>query len=386
MIQSRCGERALGFLCASTSWGGLEMNVLRLARWMQERGWTVYLYGQPDSRLGRAALAAGITVRRLQPRLKRGDPVSACRLARYVVKDGVRYLFSNEGKDLLLTVLAKVLSRARFRLIHLQHMHVGGHKRDFFHTWEYRRLDAWIAPLPMFRQRLMDRTRLDPDKIHVIPFGIELDRFVEHLPPKGDARRRLGLPGDALVAGIVGRLDVGKGQDVLVRACAEVHRAGIPLHLLMVGESTANDSDAYANHLRSLVTDLELGGFVHFRPFMPDVEQAYAAMDLFVLASHSETYGMVTIEAMAAGLPVIGTAAGGTVEIIRDGETGLLAPPQDVAALTEALLRLISDPDLRERLGATARGETAARFSHVRQCESVERLLDLLGDPARNRR
>ena len=370
----------IGFLCASTSWGGLEMNVVRLAVWLRERGWEVVLYGDPESILAQKAGAGGVTVRRIVSDFKYGDLINARRLARHCRKDNVQRLIINYGRDLLLSVLAKKASGGFFKLILLQHMHVGGHKMDFFHTWEYKHLDAWVAPLPMFAERLTQTTRLDPGKIHVIPFGIELKRFTESRPTQEAARVRLNLPGDVLLAGIIGRLDPKKGQDVLIRACAGVQAAGHPLHLLVVGDKTANDETDYSRHLRELVTRLDLRGCVHLRPYQPEVEYAYAALDMFVLASHSETYGMVTIEAMACSLPVIGTAEGGTVQIIEDNVSGLLVPPRDVERLTEALLKLIRDRALAKRLGKQAAADAIGKYSHERQCSAVEQMLEQIGN------
>ena len=372
-------DYGIGLLCASSSWGGLEMNVLRLALWLKDRGWRVILYGQKGTRLFENAEAGGISVRHLNSTFKYGDLVNARRLARYVKQDNVRRLIINYGKDLFLAVLAKRFSGRFFKLLMQQHLHVGGAKKDLFHTWEYRHLDAWIAPLPMFADRLKLNTRLDPAKIHIIPFGLELDQFTTRRPDKAAARRKLDLPEDAVIAGIVGRLDVKKGQDVLIRAGRLVHEAGCPLHLLIVGDRTANDPEGFFELLKSMTEQLELKPFVHFRPHQAEVEQAYAAMDIFVLASHSETYGMVTIEAMASRRPVIGTAEGGTVQIIEDGVNGLLVPPQHDRKLAEAILKLVNDHELAERLAAQAESDAISRYSHDRQVDLMESLFDRLG-------
>ncbi|MCK4460583.1 MAG: glycosyltransferase family 4 protein [candidate division Zixibacteria bacterium] len=382
--QSQCEsvstrDYGIGFLCASASWGGLEMNVLRLALWLKDRGWKVILYGQKGTGLFENAEAGGISVRHLNSTFKYGDLVNARRLARYVKQDNVQRLIINYGKDLFLAVLAKIFSGRFFKLLMQQHLHVGGAKKDLFHTWEYRHLDAWIVPLPMFADRLKLNTRLDPAKIHIIPFGLELDRFTRRRPDRMGARRRLNLPEEAIMAGIVGRLDVKKGQDVLIRAGRLVHEAGCPLHLLIVGDRTANDPEGFFELLETLTEQLELKPFVHFRPHQADVERIYAAMDIFVLASHSETYGMVTIEAMASRCPVIGTAGGGTVQIIEDGVNGLLVPPQHDRKLAEAILKLVNDSNLAERLASQAESDAISRYSHLRQVDLLEGLFESLG-------
>lgn len=375
-------DYSIGLLCASGSWGGLEMNVLRLGGWLKKRGWKVALYGQRETKLFNEAEQAGLSVRHLNSTFKYGDLVNARRLARYARQDNVRRLIINYGKDLFLAVLAKKLSHGYFKLLMQQHMHVGGHKKDLFHTWEYKHLDAWIAPLPMFKDRLVQYTRIDSKKIRVIPFGIELDRLTSNRPDRTSARQMLQLPADACIAGIVGRLESKKGQDVLIKACRRLHDAGQPLHLLIVGDKTANDPEGYPQHLDSLTEQLGLESFVHFRQHQSDVAKVYAAMDLFVMASHSETYGMVTIEAMACGLPLIGTSEGGTVQIINDGVNGLLAPPQDDESLASALMNLMNNPSLARNLAARAALDAIEKYSHHRQVALIETLFDELGTPA----
>jgi glycosyltransferase involved in cell wall biosynthesis len=96
------------------------------------------------------------------------------------------------------------------------------------------------------------------------------------------------------------------------------------------------------------------------------------------MSSHAEAYGMVTIEAMASGLPVIGTKNGGTPELLENGELGLLVEPKDERQLAEALGRLYADQKLRSALGVKARQVALAKYSYQTQCELIEQLLEKL--------
>lgn len=371
-------SHTIGFVCNSSAWGGLEMNVLRLAQWLRDRGWKMMIYGDRTSVLAGQANRAGISFSHLASRFKFGDLVNARRLVMMTERDGVRILIVHQNRDILLTVLARILSRRFFKLVYMQHMQLGMAKRDLFHTWEYGKLDAWIAPLPGFRVSLREKTRLDPERVHIIPLGIEIDRFGVSPANKAQARRELELPDKAAIAGVVGRLDPKKGQDVLIKACAGLHRAGINLHLLIVGDRTIGETARYASKLKELTEQLELTPYVHFRPHRENVEIVYGAMDVFVLPSQSETYGMVTLEAMAAGVPVIGTRSGGTREIIDDGMNGLLFPPDDDEALAAALKSTLEDHDSAQKRAQRARKDVARKYSHTRQCHLMESLFDQL--------
>ncbi len=364
----------IGFVCPSTSWGGLEMNVHRLAVRLKRRGHSVVLYGNPMSILYQKLQAENIRVRPVISRSKFMDIFLAFTLARMIKQDQADIVVLHTNKNFLLTTLAKIVTRRSFKFVYMQHMHVGGTKKDWFHNWEYGHLDCWIAPLPGFKTILEQKTNLPPHKIAVIPLGIEIERFTDGKPERAEARRRLGLPADATIAGVVGRLDPKKGQHILIEACHEVRREGHNLQVLVVGDKTAGEETGYAEGLQQLTREHELQNFVHFRPHLDEIEYAYAAMDIFTLTSKSETYGMVTLEAMVSGLPVIGTSAGGTRDIIDDAHNGLLVRPYDAGHLAEAIIRLLDEGEFARGLARQARRDVIAKYSSHRQCDMLEGL------------
>jgi glycosyltransferase involved in cell wall biosynthesis len=158
---------------------------------------------------------------------------------------------------------------------------------------------------------------------------------------------------------MVGRIAPWKGQDLFLRAFARAFARGEE-QARIVGSALFGE-ESYGASLHRLVSDLGLAGRVDFAGFHEDVYAQLARLDVLVHASRiPEPLGQVVQEGMRAGLPVVAAAAGGPVELIADGRTGLLYPPGDVGALAERLERLASDPDLRRRVGAAAVHTTAA--------------------------
>ncbi|HOD66534.1 MAG TPA: glycosyltransferase family 4 protein [candidate division Zixibacteria bacterium] len=360
--------------CSSQAWGGLEMNVLRFLHWMRGRGWPAVLFARPGSPLLTWAAAWGLPARALQSRSKASDLLGARTLARMAAADSARVLILHQSRDLLMAVLTKIHTGNRLKVVYQQHMHIAGDKRDLLHAWQYRRLDAFVAPAPSLARQVAERTPIRPERLHVIPLGLEADRFLRK-PPRSQARRQLGLPLDVPLAGIIGRLDPKKGQHVAIKALRRVHETGRPLHLLVVGAPTRGEHADYEAHLHRLADDLGLAPFVHFRSHLDEPATAYAAMDIFILASQSETYGMVTIEAMASELAVAGTDAGGTVDLIAHERNGLRFPPGDESACAAAVIRFLADPHFAGRMAAQARRDVLANFTHDRQCAQWETLL-----------
>jgi len=276
---------------------------------------------------------------------------------------------------MLAGAIGRLLAGRTTRLIYHQHMHIGRNKKDLYHRWLYGQLDAFVTPVRWLADRVLEKTTLDPALLHIIPRGIELQHYTANLPDKAGARAHFNLPQDALIIGVIGRLDPKKGQHVAVEALERLHEAGHRAHLLLTGNPTHDEGNSYAARVHRLVEESQLSDYVHFRPHDVQPQWAYAALDIFALTSKSECYGMVTIEALTAGLPVVATNDGGTVSLIEHEQNGLLVRPLDAADLTRALARLIESPELASRLGRAARERALATFSHHDQCDAWEKLL-----------
>jgi glycosyltransferase involved in cell wall biosynthesis len=213
--------------------------------------------------------------------------------------------------------------------------------------------DALIAWLPEVAPR-----------VTVVHNGVEPTR----LNPSPDARQtactELGIPNDVPLILSGGGLEYRKGVDVLLQALAQVYR-----HRGIGNESSAvclvaGDGPLRPN-LQALAHQLGLRDQVRFLGFRPDLPAVMAAADLLVLSSRWEGCPMVVLEAMALGLPIVATSVGGVPELITDGETGLLVPPENPLALGQAVLRLLSNRELAVRLGQAAR-ERLNTVSHAR--------------------
>jgi glycosyltransferase involved in cell wall biosynthesis len=184
------------------------------------------------------------------------------------------------------------------------------------------------------------------------------------------ARAALGLPPDALVLGTLGRLTEQKGHRVLLRALAEVAQTVPSVMLLLAGTGALRDD------LGAEAARLGLAGRVRFLGLRRDRETLYAAMDTFVLPSHWEGLSLALVEAMGAGRAVVATSVGGNPEVVSDGRTGLLVPPDDHQALADALIQVGIDRELRGALGEAAAADARSRFSieqHVAQLAALYR-------------
>ena len=185
--------------------------------------------------------------------------------------------------------------------------------------------------------------------------GASLDAFdPSRLPPPAAARSRLGLPAAGPLIGMAGRLQRWKGMHLFVDAVARVRASRPDVHAVIVG-GTHETEPQYGAELRAQVHALGLDHVVTFAGFQANVAEWVQAMDVFVHASDREPFGIVVVEAMALGKPVVAGAAGGPAEIITDGETGQLTPYGDTGSLAHAILRYLDDRAFAARVGAAAR-------------------------------
>jgi glycosyltransferase involved in cell wall biosynthesis len=185
--------------------------------------------------------------------------------------------------------------------------------------------------------------------------GAALDAFdPSALPAPAAVRSKLGLPAQGALIGMVGRLQRWKGMHVFIAAMARVHKLRPEVRAVIVGGPHETEP-RYADELRAQVSALDLDGVVIFAGFQANVAEWMQAMDVFVHASDHEPFGIVAIEAMALGKPVIAGAAGGPTEIISDGENGVLVPYGDDESLAHAILRYLDDQAFAAHVGAAAR-------------------------------
>jgi D-inositol-3-phosphate glycosyltransferase len=242
--------------------------------------------------------------------------------------------------------------------------------------------DAIVAATPIDRQHMVDLYGADPARIAIIPPGVDLDLF-RPIPP-AEALAFLGEhPAHRMIL-FVGRPDPVKGLDMLVHAIAKIITAEPELAenscLCIVGGDKTDDPaqmTAEMAHIDRLRRQFGIEDFVTFLgPQTQDIlPYYYSAAQVVVVPSRYESFGMVALEAMACGAPVIATRVGGLTTLVRHGRTGFLVPEGDPDAMAAALRPLLDNPDLRRELGMQGVA-TAEGYSWASITERIERLYE----------
>jgi len=221
--------------------------------------------------------------------------------------------------------------------------------------------DQIIAATPAEQAQLRWLYLADPAKMTVIAPGVDTSHF--YPIPKDEAREAAGLPKGERTILFVGRLQPLKGVDTLIQAATRLRLSDIsaehPVNLVVVGgnsNGSGEDTDAELARLQALTRDLCMDRMVVFlgQRDQDKLPYYYSAAEVVVMPSHYESFGMVALEAMACGTPVVASQVGGLAYLVQDGVTGFVVPDQDPEALADRLTRLLGDPDLRLRMGKQA--------------------------------
>ena len=203
--------------------------------------------------------------------------------------------------------------------------------------------------------------QVDPRKIVVIPPGVDTARF--YPIPIDEARAVIGVPDNRCMLLFVGRIEPLKGIDTLMRAIAMMNDPGVvshcPHYLAIIGgdpETTPEKMSVEMTRLQALGKQLDIHDLVLFlgKQSQDSLPYYYNSADVLIMPSHYESFGMVALEAMACGKPVVASQVGGLAFLVRDGETGYVIPDGDPRLLAERLMLLTNQPELREQLGRRA--------------------------------
>ncbi|MGQ4807897.1 D-inositol 3-phosphate glycosyltransferase [Candidatus Entotheonellaceae bacterium PAL068K] len=240
--------------------------------------------------------------------------------------------------------------------------------------------EALIAESPASKHHMVQEYGVAAAKIHVIPGGV--DPAVFWPQDRQQARHTLGLEAEAPMLLFVGRLQPLKGIDTFLRAAQRVRQQHAQLQVCIVGGGVDTQDDHEAQELRrlrGLSQALGLSPHVRFIKAQPQavLAQYYAAADVFVMPSHYESFGMVVLEAMACGTPVVASRVGGLTSTVVPGRTGFLVPEGDWQAFAQAVARLLDSPTLRQAC-AQASMKRARAFTWPRIVERTTWLYECL--------
>jgi glycosyltransferase involved in cell wall biosynthesis len=305
------------------------------------------------------------------------------RLAACFRRHDVRVVHAHQYAPFFYAALARLVGWRRLPIVFTEH---GRDYPDFRRSKRVlanralvRRGDRVIGVGQYVRQALIANEGLRPDKVEVIYNGIDVAAYQSSPASRRAARAALRLADDEVAVVQVARLNPLKDHATAIHALAHLAASHPLARLLVVGDGEERP------RIEALIAELGLARQVRILGTRRDVADLLAAADVFLLSSVSEGIPLTLIEAMAAGLPCVSTAVGGTPEVILDGQTGLLARAGDPADLATKLAIVLDDADLRSRLGSAGRERSRRHFSDADMHASYHAIYrDLAGQTSRS--
>ena len=344
--------------------GGSDRSLFDLATHLPRDRFTPIMILKSGDPLAPAYRAAGIDAFELPLESPRGAVgryllrfwPSAFRVARVIKKAEADVVHVNTLYNLVGAVAARL---ARRPLV----WHVREILPDSRAVAWMLRLQALLATRAVAISRAVaDTMAVGAERLRLVPNGIDLSDY-ETLPDPGAVRAELGIAAGAPVVTTIGRVEPWKGQHVFVEAVPAILEAHPNARVLIVGAPAAKKPE-YEPGLRARCRELGVQGRVIFTGPRKDIPAVLAASDVLVLPSATpEPFGRTVVEAMAAGVPVVATAAGGPLDTVADGDSGWLVPPNDPEALAAKVNELLSDPGRARAMGEHGRQRAHALFS-----------------------
>lgn len=348
---------------------GAERCVYELSRRLDPNRFSVHVAALRGGAVADWLKRAGIGVTVLNVRGKL-DVAALARLANLLRRERFDLLHTHLfHADLAGRIAARMAGVAN--LVHTVHV-----AEARFRLWQYawsRMTANWCDRIVCVSQAVRDhharKSHLPLWRYEVIYNGIDADAYSPNPQRREELRNRWGVGGDEILVAFVGRLNFQKNLPMLLEAFRRIRRSRNDIHLVVAGDGPESPKLETFIHENASYRAICLGQ-------TDDIAGVLAAADIFAMPSRWEGFGLAAAEAMAAGLPVIGTKVPGLTELIEEGVSGLLIDSEDTAALTAAISQLADDRDERVRLGSTGQKRIKERFSIEANITAHERLYE----------
>jgi glycosyltransferase involved in cell wall biosynthesis len=299
------------------------------------------------------------------------DAPSARRLARIVRECNVEIIHAHMARDYPLAAYAAQRNK-NTRLVITRHVLFPMNR---LHRVALRNVARVIAVSNAVAQTLEERRQFPAQKIVVVRNGVDVARFSRARASfdRKDFCRRLKIPEGRFLIGTIGEITPLKGHEDFVRAAAGIVTRVPDAHFIIAGEDHSGTGENEAP-LRRLIEDHGLKDRVQRFGWLDSLPELYCALDVFVSASHTESFGLVIAEAMASGTVVVATATDGAQEIIEDGVDGKVVPIANPEAMTAAVVDLAEHAEERRRYGKVAAARAHEKFGLERMIEQTEQV------------
>lgn len=371
-------------VCFSEGWGGLEQYPLNLAEPFARHGIKVYYWAFVNTNFARKAQEQGYDIKLFKSRFSILFHIR--RLVAWIKENEIRAVHFHKSTDVRIAYLLRFFL-PDVCLVFTEHMNAKRPKKSIFHRLIYSKLDYVIAISEHTRANNLKALPIAEEKLLRVYSGIDLKKFKKDLSSheRVALRKALKVSSEDIAIALPGRISSGKGQEVFIKAIELIENditMSVKIHAFLIGGLLASEGadEKLVEVIQKLVKNLELEDTITFTGYRSDMHEILQAMDIVCIPSSEEAFGLVAIEAMALGLPVVGANTGALPEILGWEERyGLLADIETPKELSQQIARLAVSEELRSSLGRAALLRVHQEFCidrHVEKLKEIYRFSD----------
>jgi len=349
----------------SETWGGQEDRLFSEAVWLRAKGHEVLVACMPESQVKARCTAEGIPT--VNVPMKRQSLLSGMvKIGRILSQFRPDVIHTRDSRDTWRCAPFQWMGWPTVRSRHWLLTPIPRGYRQL--VWKCASTHL-IAAANNIRHQMVEGMGVRPDRVDVIGEGVDLREFAPG--PRGGLRGQWGIPDDAILFGYVARLSGEKGPFPFVKAAGEVFSQCPNARFVMVGDDRPGDDTTEKLQALALKLFGGEGSPLHFAGWRSDIPAIMRELDVLVVPSKLDGQTRVIPQAFATGVPAIGSRVGGLPDLIRPEESGLLVAPMDVGELAGAMVRMVRDPELRERLGRSALDQARKTLSFDLRMEEL---------------
>ncbi len=361
-------------VCLSHSWGGLEKVAANDAIDLAQFGLKIRVLCLADSPIHqKLADRKDLTLVPLDFRPRNYFDFKMRTVIEDEIAGGVNLIHTHQT-SILGSIVPWVWKHHQVALFATRHIMNDHDKRDFVHRILYSRVDKLIVMSNALRRNVMETHSIRERQVKVVSLGLDFEAFDGSIVDPSAQRAKWGADADTVVVGVVGRIDPAKGQATFIRAAAGLSKGlktDQKVKYIIVGQETLGSENGHLDELKEMVRQFGLEDKVVFAGFQENIPEVMGALDIFVMPSRQEAFGLVAIEAMAMECPIIISTGGSATEIVGDDEFGLTVRPLDAFDLQRQLRLLLENPAARIQMGKRARQHVMENYDRKRRIQKT---------------
>ncbi|MBH44514.1 MAG: glycosyl transferase [Gammaproteobacteria bacterium] len=296
----------------------------------------------------------------------------ALKISKFINQNKIDVIHVSWSKDILFSVLIKILSKQKLLLIYYRQMKITRYKNDFYHSFLFKYIDLVLVITQKLKIEAQKYYPIKNNKIQILTYGIYKPTEID-IHGKNQYFEKINLNTSLFTIGLFSRVEEQKGQHLVIDAIKELKSEEI--QLLSIGHVM---DENYKSKLDKLIADNDLKRYIRFINFINEPMKIMPYVDLIILPTYEETFGLVLAEAMIMQVPVIGSNAGGVPEIIEDGQNGLLFEPKNSKDLSRKILKIKTDTLLRKNFSKKGKAFADIKYNYDLHFQTINKYLDTL--------